>query len=313
LKWIAWPVFLFCLYFLFVSFTSFVQQYPSAQSFNVQVNQTTVSIVFAVALLCIANWWLESVKWKMLVNRITPCSFNKAAQSVLMGCSFGFITPNRIGDYAGRTVPFDPELKTKIVTLNIISGFSQFLGVVLAGLTCSFFYNHQISFFSSPVIISAIGVFILVLGVFIGMGMYPQFVLHIVQKLGIKNKHIISSLTFPPFTLISLLHVSCISLLRAVVFIIQLVLVISVFSNHVDIIQVIAASGVYFMVLTVSPSLVFNKLGLREALSVLILAPVTGSPVMAALSVFILWFVNQVIPVLLGSLLLIKRSVHQTS
>ncbi|MFI5204605.1 MAG: hypothetical protein ACHQF2_08935, partial [Flavobacteriales bacterium] len=120
LKWIAWPVFFLSVYFLVWSFTSFVQQYPSAYLLNVHLTTGTLLASLAVAVLCLANWWLESIKWKIMINRITPCSFSKAAQSVLMGCSFGFITPNRIGDYAGRTIPFDAELKPKVVTLNLI-------------------------------------------------------------------------------------------------------------------------------------------------------------------------------------------------
>lgn len=258
-----------------------------------------------------ANWWLESVKWKLIVNRITPCSFKTAAHSVLMGCSFGFITPNRIGDYAGRTIPFGNEIKPNIVALNMINGFSQFLAVSVAGLICLFFYSQHISFFSLPVIIAAGMMFILVAAFFIGVALYPQHLSAIIQKTGLKNRYITKALLLPRFPAGKLLQVIGISMLRATVFIVQLVLVILIFSDEIHIFQTIVACGVYFVVLTVSPSLVFNKLGLREALSVLILAPVTGSPVIAALSVFVLWFVNQVIPVLIGSILLIKRSVQQ--
>ena len=50
----------------------------------------------------LVNWSLEAYKWGALVDRFQSLSFSKKLISVLMGLSIGFLTPNRIGDYAGR-------------------------------------------------------------------------------------------------------------------------------------------------------------------------------------------------------------------
>jgi hypothetical protein len=141
--------------------------------------------------------------------------------------------------------------------------------------------------------------------------LHPKKTAGLIQKSGIKFSFIQNCLNLDALQIKTLITICVISMLRAVVFVLQLILVMFILNQHLNIEHAFYAGGVYFGLLTISPSLVFNKLGIREALSVVILAPVTMSPVAAALSVFVLWFINQVIPVILGSVFLIKKSVHR--
>src|SRR5687768_15116871 len=53
----------------------------------------TVIVICALMLL---NWGLESLKWQLLLKKISPVSFLGAVRSVLSGVTVSFFTPNRI-------------------------------------------------------------------------------------------------------------------------------------------------------------------------------------------------------------------------
>tara|TARA_B110000879_G_scaffold135106_1_gene176762 strand:+ start:120 stop:329 length:210 start_codon:yes stop_codon:yes gene_type:complete len=65
-----------------------------------------------------------------------------------------------------------------------------------------------------------------------------------------------------------------------------------------------------FGVITVSPSLFFGKIIVREtiALTILSLAGITGPTIL--LAAFSTWFINQIVPVLIATLLLKKENKH---
>src|SRR5436189_5835376 len=52
----------------------------------------------AVVLLMFANWAIETIKWKLAVQKIQRVGFFTAFKAVLSGVSFSVTTPNRVGE-----------------------------------------------------------------------------------------------------------------------------------------------------------------------------------------------------------------------
>ena len=88
----------------------------------------------AVILLMILNWSVEAIKWKALMERLNPISFKSALDGVLAGISTGLITPNRIGNFIGRTQLLDKELRTRATLLTFLSNLSQFVPSIFFGI-----------------------------------------------------------------------------------------------------------------------------------------------------------------------------------
>ena len=61
-----------------------------------------VKLLITVFALSILNLFLETLKWKMIINRFQNLSFINSFKSVLTGLSLGLYTPYRLGDFAGR-------------------------------------------------------------------------------------------------------------------------------------------------------------------------------------------------------------------
>src|SRR5690349_8056149 len=58
-------------------------------------NTDRIWIVFFVLVLMLVNWGIETIKWKLAVQRVQKVNFITAFKAVLSGVSFSVSTPNR--------------------------------------------------------------------------------------------------------------------------------------------------------------------------------------------------------------------------
>ena len=89
-----------------------------------------ISILIAFSLL---NWGLESLKWKALVNTITPLSLGKAIEQSFGALTASLMTPNRIGEYGAKAIYYPKALRKKILALTLIGNLSQLLITTVIG------------------------------------------------------------------------------------------------------------------------------------------------------------------------------------
>ena len=95
------------------------RELPSTVLFS-EVSLLTQNAWLLLALLLLPiNYLLEAVKWRQLLRHAIRPGISSAVGHVLVGQASGFITPNRLGDYAGRVLGFAPEqrLEAAIATL----------------------------------------------------------------------------------------------------------------------------------------------------------------------------------------------------
>ncbi|WP_347924003.1 hypothetical protein [Pontimicrobium sp. SW4] len=91
------------------------------------------SIVFLL-FLTIFNWFFEIKKWQSLVNSISKTSFIEALKQSLASHTASLFTPNRIGDYAAKTIYFNGSERKKVILLNLIGNMAQMLMTLLFGI-----------------------------------------------------------------------------------------------------------------------------------------------------------------------------------
>lgn len=93
--------------------------------------------------LSILNWMLEILKWKLLVSHEAQLSFKEAAQQSLGALTVSLITPNRIGDYAAKTVFYSREKTKTIVALNALGNLTQlFVTLVFGSVGLLYMMTH---------------------------------------------------------------------------------------------------------------------------------------------------------------------------
>lgn len=258
---------------------------------------------FSIVLMGI-NWSLEAVKWKQLVASFKVLSFRHALKGVLAGLSTGILTPNRLGNFIGRTVFVDPEYKVKAALLTMLANLAQFvvtiffgcLGLLILGL-------HGLPMGSYWIVLSAVLVLLLGLRIYID----PAILNRKPFNYFFSDK-IVEGISFVGETSLSLkLRVLSYSAGRYLVFVIQYVLIISAFWTTDAILTLGGGVMVVYLLMTLIPSFFFGKLFVREAAALFVLAEIGIPDSIILVSGFLLWLVNIGVPALVGTLFLLRK------
>ena len=251
------------------------------------------------------NWLLESLKWKEVLSKIQVLSLEQAIKSVLIGLTSGFFTPNRVGEPVGRSMFLDDGNKTKGVICSLICTLSQsfatlFFVCIAIVLACNIVVEleqiPQILLIRNIGIIAAVTVFLLYLTIPFWVG-----------KLKLKSEKLqdiaraISLISYA-----SLLKVSLYSIVRFAVYSFQYFLMLKFFAVDIHFSTAMVLIPINYFLVSIIPSVAFAELGIRGSSALLVMEPLLGNTLGVALAAMSLWFINYVIPMLVGSLLLIK-------
>jgi hypothetical protein len=96
-------------------------------------NKSFIGIAF-ILLLSVLNRFFEVLKWQNLVSYIHRITLFDATKQVLGALTAGLFTPNGIGEYAGKALFFDKSQAKNIVFLNLICNGIQVIISILFGL-----------------------------------------------------------------------------------------------------------------------------------------------------------------------------------
>jgi hypothetical protein len=97
-----------------------------------QKKQSVLGIFF-ILFLSFLNRFLEILKWQNLVSSFKVISKGEAAKQVLAALTAGIFTPNGIGEYAGKALYFNKLQTKQIVFLNLICNGIQLILTVVFG------------------------------------------------------------------------------------------------------------------------------------------------------------------------------------
>jgi len=108
-------------------------------------NWSVLGILFILSL-SVLNRFFEILKWQNLVSVIRPISIGEATKHVLAALTASIFTPNGIGEYAGKALYFDKSETKKIIFLNLINNGIQMLLSVIFGIFGLLYFNahHEI-------------------------------------------------------------------------------------------------------------------------------------------------------------------------
>ncbi len=267
-----------------------------------------VYIVFAVLLIAV-NWGLEAWKWMLLVNNIRPVRFLQAYKAVLSGVSFSVALPNRVGEYLGRMLYMPPGSKLKTISATIVGSMAQLIITLVTGFFGLVIIHAQLlkqypRFFIWYYFIAYGVLFYLIVLLFLyfnvrgGVALIKRWVkarkyLYLVESLGNFNSAF-------------LVRLLLISFVRYLVFLLQYLLIFKAFEVDVSITNLTLVMSVVFLALAVIPSVALIEIGLRGEISLKLLGIFTLNSLGVGLTTIAVWFLNLIIPALIGSLFLLN-------
>ncbi len=261
-------------------------------------NGTWLVCVFG---LMFVNWGLETWKWHILVKAVEPLTFRQSLFSVLSGATVSMIAPNRTGEFVGRALHVSNGNRIKASLCTIPGSLSQLLITLLMGLIAIPYVRSPFEQFGIHMKVVVAWLFLAVLLLAVAYYFLPG----LRSRLRIKTMFIgINAYLSPLFsyTKYQLGIVLFLSLLRYLVFAIQFYLMFLAFGVVVPFWDAVAAIANIYLLLTLVPGFAITEFTLRGSVALYMFSPMTSDSVGVLAASSALWFVNLVIPALLGAI-----------
>jgi hypothetical protein len=251
-------------------------------------------LIFAL-LFGFFNWALEALKWKKIIQKYEPVSFSLATKAVFSGATLSIITPNHIGDFAGRVLHLQILDKIKGSLATVIGHTSQVLVTCIFGAYALWVFGDIFFKFHWAFVTGIAFVLIALLAYF---------------KMGWLYKHIssvklFSKLTpyldvFGDFSSKELAQILLIAMLRYILFTSQYLLLLKFYQVEVPLLDAVACLAGTFFVQSVVPSFLLLEIGLRGASALWFFTLYSSNVTGILLAAYSLWMINMLLPALAG-------------
>ena len=261
------------------------------QKFNTlfQKNQSVLGIAL-ILFLSFLNRYLEILKWQNLVSSIKIISIGEATKQVLAALTAGIFTPNGVGEYAGKALYYEKSQTKQILFLNLICNGIQLILTILFG---------------------TIGLWILgfrfwVLGI-IGLSFLLFLISYFTKKITIKGYSIekfVEKINEIP----KAIHKKNIILgiARYITFSHQYYFLLLAFDVNLPYFTLIATIMTVYFLASSLPSFQFLDFAVKGSVAVYFFSKLDVNEWIVVFITTLMWFLNVVIPVLMGSYFVLK-------
>lgn len=280
-------------------------------SFQVSFDSTQYLYFFLAILLMPLNWFLESEKWRSLMNQFIDISNTQAYKSILIGVSFGFVTPNRLGEYGGRILTVDKKYNWLAVLSTMISSLAQNIITLLIGFIGISILSKHIFTSTESAQFWTIGI-VMITFLLLVFFIFLKPILKRLSKLELiksrkKLLRNISEATKLPKKIY--FNVLLLSLLRYLIYSIQYALILLFFNASLAFGQLFSGIATIFLIQTGMPLPPIMNVMARGEIALNIWATYGVNEITVLLATFCLWILNLVIPALFGLILTLRLNI----
>ncbi|WP_400191431.1 YbhN family protein [Hymenobacter sp. B81] len=253
--------------------------------------------VLAALLLVPVNWGVEAWKWWRLAQYLEPVSFGRSFRAVLVGLTLGFVTPNRVGDYAGRILEMKNRRPEALGAI-FLGRYCQLLITVLGGSAGLLYFAARQFGAAYPATLAGLAFTALLVNLLALLPLYRNRLLLLAatqwRPLHGLRRYVTAMPAYPPRVLSAVLALSG---LRYAVFCLQFGLLLLAYGTTPAVGPAAAAIAGTMLFKSLVPSLnALTDVGARE-LSATYLFGLLGVPALPVLSASLsLWVLNIALP-----------------
>ncbi|MFO7525628.1 MAG: lysylphosphatidylglycerol synthase transmembrane domain-containing protein [Ignavibacteriaceae bacterium] len=279
----------------------------------IAIEGANITFLSAAILLSVLNIYLQFVKWKLTCNILLgEKSRSKIFISLLHGLAAGVFTPARIGEYFGRAIVFKNKPVYKVALATLLDKFFPLLMVAFFGSISSILFIH-FEYAVTPYI--TISLFIIFFSLFylffyllFNKRFWDSFIFSKLRK-SVKLNYLIDKLKeLKDLDKKYSVKMIAVSLTFYFCFLLQYALLVAAFSNHLHLVDYFWAGNLIMFTKTIIPPVSLGELGIREGASVYFISRLGESASVGFNASIFLFFINVLIPSIIGSLLLLKKS-----
>lgn len=246
--------------------------------------------VFVFLMLSFLNRFFEILKWQNLVSTIKHITVGEATKQVLGALTVGIFTPNGIGEYAGKALYFPKNQTKTIVFLNLVCNGIQIIISILFGILGLFILGYQLW------VMSILGIILVVITL-----------IFLTKKITIKGYSLQvfwEKLNEIP----KQVHTKNIvlALCRYLFFSHQYYLFFVFFGVDLPYFTLIGIITATYFIASSVPNFQFFDFAVKGGIAVFFFSPYQVSSVLIVLVSTLMWLLNVVIPVVIGSFFVLK-------
>ncbi|HEX9253032.1 MAG TPA: lysylphosphatidylglycerol synthase domain-containing protein [Ignavibacteriaceae bacterium] len=277
------------------------------------IKQANIYLISVAFLLSVVNIYLQFYKWKITANVVLQENHNaKIWLSLFYGFSAGVFTPARIGEYFGRAIVFKNQSLLRVTLATLLDKLFLLLIVAFFGSISSILFVHyyyHITFYLT------IALFIIIFSLFylffwmIFNDRFWDNVFFAKLRDSIKLHWLFEKIKiFRKLDKIYATKMFVVSFLFYLCFLVQYALSVAAFSNHNNYWDYLWAGNLMMFAKTIIPPVSLGELGIREGASVFFITQFRESASTGFNASIFLFFINVLIPSLIGLILLLKKN-----
>lgn len=271
-------------------------------------------IYLSIALmLSVLNLYLQYTKWRITCKYLLEEKRkSKIWLSLFYGIAAGSFTPARVGEYFGRAVAFKdrPLLQISIATFidKIIPLFmTAFFGSLSSILFIHYYYQTP-PYLTTALFIVYFVMFYLFILFILNPRFWNNFLFRNVKKSKTLHKFLSNFRILKEVDRFYTVEMFFFSFLFYTCFIIQYAFLAAAFSTHPDFLNFIWAANLIMFAKTIIPPVSLGELGIREGASVFFITRFGDTAITGFNASIFLFFINILIPSIIGMFLLMKRT-----
>lgn len=265
-----------------------------------------ILVMSAVLGLMLANWLLEAAKWRYLAQRLSHITFWRSIEAVFCGLTWAIFTPNRIGEYGGRVMFLPQRKRVHGMFAMAVGSFGQNVVTnVLGSIAILWFvanYLHVSVWVYLGILVLALALMSVMILFFFNIKWMVSFLNSI--KFLRKYHRFFDIMGRYKFT--ELMRVMGFCLARFAVFSSQYYLLIHMFIPQLPLYEILLLIFVLFFIQSALPSLDLFDFGVRAYTADVLFGYVTDQKIAIIACVTAVWFINLILPAILGSVFVLK-------
>jgi hypothetical protein len=276
------------------------------------VRGTKQNYIILVIALMLVNLGIEARKWQLQVIGVEKIGFLQSFKAIFAGQAMGFNTINRIGESVGRAAFLQDGNRVRGIVLSFIGSMAQIIATSVIG-TLSLWYI-RLNILNSTQQLEGLSVLwidglIYVIGISVCLFTLAYFKLSglivLLERIPLVAKYRFFLEKLEDFHWKELARILSLSFARYFVFLIQYLLLFSLFNVNVYWLDAFALIGVMILVLAIVPSTALTELSFRGKVSLLLFGMVSNNSIGIIATVAGIWIINLFLPAVTGTLFIL--------
>lgn len=262
-------------------------------------------LILLVLMLAPVNWALEAGKWYLMARKIEAISFFRALCSVLTGIAFSLVTPNKIGDFAGRILYLKDKGRLRGIVATLVGNWAHLIVTFIMGISGLVYFS-----LSQPRIwpVWLLAAAVLLLGAMLFFYLRLERLAYLAERARWMRKLVVALRILKRYSRRDLLTFLGISLLRFSAYTCQFLLLVNVLGAGIPWLSGFLLSALMFWMISVIPSVFVTDIGVRGFVAGLLFTQtgISSNALAILAGSYFVWMLNLVLPAVLGSFLLLS-------